>query len=224
MKLSGSKKIILLGLILLIIAGMVVVALKGFNVSLILEQHEAINVMIGKEINIKDVKQICNEVFKDKKVVLRTIDFFNDSVNINVESVTDEEKNELVSKLNEKYGTELTIDDLKVISISNVRIRDFVRPYIKPVIISVVLIIAYLIIRFRKMKTIQLLGKLFGIILLTEAAIASVIAIARIPISPLIINLMTVVAVVELLIYINKQENRTELTEKAKEKQIEENS
>ena len=40
MKLSGSKKIILLGIILLIIAGIVVVALKGVKVSLVLQQHD----------------------------------------------------------------------------------------------------------------------------------------------------------------------------------------
>ena len=34
MKLSGSKKIILLGLILLIVDGITIIVLKGFNVSL----------------------------------------------------------------------------------------------------------------------------------------------------------------------------------------------
>ena len=64
MKLSGSKKILLLGIILLIIAGIVVVALKGVKVSLILQQHEEINVYIGKPTDINDVKSICKEVFK----------------------------------------------------------------------------------------------------------------------------------------------------------------
>ena len=61
MKLSGLKKIILLGIILLIIAGIVIVALKGINVSLILQQHESINLLIGKPVEIKDVQNICNE-------------------------------------------------------------------------------------------------------------------------------------------------------------------
>lgn len=201
---NGSKKIILLGLILLIIAGIVVVALKGFNVSLMLEQHEAVNIVIGKEININDMKNICNEVFKDKKVVVRTVDLFNDSVNISLEAITDEEKSELVNKINEKYGTEITVEELTVSSISNVRIRDLVRPYIKPIVISVVIIVAYLIIAFRKMKTFEVLGKIFLIILLTEATLASIIAIIRIPMSPVIVNLMAVIAVIELLIYINR--------------------
>ena len=70
MKLSGSKKIILLGIILLIIAGIVVVALKGVKVSLLLQQHEEINIYIGKPTELKDVKNICKEVFGEKQFVV----------------------------------------------------------------------------------------------------------------------------------------------------------
>lgn len=214
MKLDGNKKIILLGLILLIIAGIVVVALKGFNVSLILQQHESVNLVIGKEIDLKDIKSICNEVFGNKKVVLRNVELFNDSVNINVESITNEEKEGLVNKINEKYGTEITVEGLTVNSNSNVRIRDLIKPYFKPVILSIVLIIVYLIIRFRKENVLSVLGNIAGIIVLTEAALASIIAIVRIPLSPIMINLMTVVAIIELLVYINKKENSSKVEEK----------
>ncbi len=207
MNFSGSKKIILLGIILLIIAGIVVVALKGVNVSLILQQHESINLLIGKEVERKDIKDICKEVFQNKNVVVRNLELFDDSVNISVESITDEEKNDLVQKINEKYGTTFTSDDLTIQSNSNIRVRDLVRLYVKPVIISVILIIVYMIIRFRKVNALKLLGKIFGIVILTEALIASIIAIVRVPLSPVMINLMAVVAVVELIIYINKQEN-----------------
>ncbi len=210
MKLSGSKKIILLGLVLLIIAGIVIVALKGFNVYIMLEQHESINMVIGKEINLNDIKNICKEVFGNKTVVVRSVEFFNDSFNINVQSITDEEKANLVNKINEKYTTDFKAEDISVVKVSNVRIRDLVRPYIKPVIASVIVIIAYLIIRFRKMNTFKLLGKLFAIIALTELSLASIIAIARVPVSPVIVNLMTVIAVVELVLYINKQEKEYE--------------
>ena len=41
MELKGNKKILLLGMVLLIVAGIIVVALKGFKVSLILQKHES---------------------------------------------------------------------------------------------------------------------------------------------------------------------------------------
>lgn len=208
MKISGSKKIILLGIILLIIAGIVVVALKGVKVSLILQQHEELNIYIGKPTDIKDMKDICKEVFKDKNFVVRDLDVFNDAYSINVESVINEEKDELINKVNEKFGVNITSDDISEKNVSNIRIRDIVKLYIKPVLISTVLIAAYLVIRFRKESAIKLLGKICGIILLTEAMIFSVIAVIRIPLSATMINLMAVIALIELCLYINKLENK----------------
>lgn len=208
MKLSGSKKIILLGIILLIIAGIVVVALKGVKVSLVLQQHEEINIYVGKPTELKEMKSVCKEVFGDKQFVLMDIDTFNDAYSINVESFTNEEKQALLTKVNEKFEVELTEEDISEKTLSNIRVRDMVKPYVKPVIISVLLIIVYMIIRFRKEKVAKLLGKIFGIVILTEAVIFSIIAIARIPLSATMINLMAVIAVVELCIYINKLENK----------------
>lgn len=208
MKLSGSKKIILLGIILLIISGIVVVALKGVKVSLVLQQHESINFFVGKEVNLEDVKIICKEVFKDKAVVVRGVDTFEDAININVESITNEEKSSLIDKMNEKYGTSFVTEEVTVNSNSNIRVRDMVKPYVKPVIISTVLVIVYMIIRFRQMNAIKMLGKIFGIIVITEAVIASLIAVCRIPLSATMINLMAVIAVVQLIVYLNKLESQ----------------
>lgn len=208
MKLSGSKKILLLGIILLIIAGIVVVALKGVKVSLTLQQHETVKVYIGKKVELKEFKNICKEVFDNKTVSIRENEYFNESFTINLETITDEEKTKLVEKINEKLGTELAVESLEINTASNIRIRDIVKPYFKPVIISTVLIIVYMIIRFRKMSAIKLLAKIFGIIILTEAVIFSLIAITRVPLSPTIINLMAVIAVIELIVYINKIEKK----------------
>lgn len=208
MKLSGSKKIILLGIILLIIAGIVVVALKGVKVSLLLQQHEEINIYVGKPTELKDIKNICKEVFGEKQFVVLDIDTFNDAYSINVESLTNEEKQALIAKINEKFTVELSEGDVSEKTLSNIRIRDIVKPYIKPVIISVLLMVVYMIIRFRKESVVKLLGKIFGIVILTEAVIFSVIAIARIPLSATMINLMAVIAIIELCAYINKLENK----------------
>ena len=140
MKLSGNKKIILLGMILLIIAGIVVVALKGVKVSLTLQQHEAINIYVGKNIEIKEIKDICKEVLGKKAFTLRRIDVFNDAVTLNIESITNEEKEAIISKISEKYGIEMNENNISDRTISNVRVRDMVGVYIKPVIISTILI------------------------------------------------------------------------------------
>lgn len=203
MKLSGTKKILLLGLILIIIAGIVVVTLKGVNVSLLYEQHETVNLVIGKEVNINDIKNICKEVFNDKEVIVRKVELFDDAININVESMTDEEKQNLVDKVNEKYETQFTVDSINVKVIPKVRIRDTVRPYIVPLVIATIAIVAYMVIRFRKIKIIKLLGKIVAIILLTEAIVTSIVTIARIPVTPVLINVMFAVAILELVLYVD---------------------
>lgn len=199
------KKIIILGLSLLILAGIVVVLFKGFNVNFMLEQHEVIEFVIGKDFEMSDVKEICKEVFGDKKVVLKTVEVFDDSVSINVESITDEEKESLIEKLNEKYGTEKTVDDVEVQTVANVRIRDWVKPYIKPIIVSGIIILAYIAILFRTQNLVKLLLKIVGVIAVTMAVILSIIAIFRIPLSPIYITCMLAIALIELMVYINKK-------------------
>ena len=44
-----NKKVVILGLSLLILAGIVVVLFRGFNVNFLLEQHEVIEFVIGKD-------------------------------------------------------------------------------------------------------------------------------------------------------------------------------
>ena len=205
MKLSTSKKILLLGLILLIIAGVIVIALKGLNVSLMFKDHETVNLYIGKEIDYNEFKNLCKEIFGDKKVVLRRVELFGDSISINVSSITDEEKENLANKINEKYvdedGDKYTAENITVRSVPKVRIRDIIRPYVKPVLISAVLILAYMLIKFRKMKAYELLGKIALILIVSEIALISFIAIVRIPVTSIVINLMFVMAVIELVVY-----------------------
>ena len=201
-----SKKILLLGLILLIIAGVVIIALKGLSVSLMFRTHESINLYLEQKVNYSEFQDICKEVFGNKRFVLRKIELFEDALNLNVESITDEEKETLVSKINEKYEKEYTSDDLTVNKIPNVRIRDIIRPYIKPVVISAILIIAYMLIRYRKSSVIEIIGKLLLLLILTETSLLSAIAIVRIPISAVTINLMLAVAIIELVIYNYRRE------------------
>ena len=206
-----NKKVGLLALVLLVIAGLVVVLLKGFNVSLMSRQHESLDIVLAQSFEMKDMKEICNKVFGNKKYVVRTIEVFSDAVNINVESATDEEKQNLITEINNKYGLNLTTENITVRVNSNVRIRDMVIPYVLPGFVSMVLITIYLIIRFRKLNAFKMLGSVYGFILITLAVIASIVAIARIPFSSLIVNLMAVSCIVELVIanaYLEKNYNK----------------
>lgn len=200
-----NKKLLILGLSLLILAGIVVVLFRGFNVNFMLEQHEVIELVIGKDFEMKDVSNICKEVFGNKRVVLKTVEVFDDSVSINVESITNEEKENLVNKLNEKLGIDKKVEDIEVKTVANVRMRDWLKPYIKPICISAVIIIAYIAIKFREENIFKLLSKIIIIVAVTIASILSVLAIFRVPMSPFYIMCLTWIALIEVMIYINKK-------------------
>ncbi len=205
---SVNKKILYLAMILLILAGIVVVALKGFKVDLMLERHESVNFLIGKDFSVREVKDICKEVFGGKYTVVRKVEIFSDTVNINASTITDEEKEKLVSKMNEKFGTTIEAGNLAVKTTPNVRIRDMVRPYIVPVMITIIIIAAYIVIKFRNMNMAKLLVKLIAILVLSEAMVSSLVAIMRIPFSGLVVNLMAVLAIIEVIAYINSLEKK----------------
>ena len=205
-----NKKVVILGLSLLILAGIVVVLFRGFNVNFLLEQHEVIEFVIGKDFEMKDVKDICDEVFGDKKVVLRTIEVFNDAVSINVESITNEEKENLVTKLNTKFGTTKTVDEVKIETVSNVRMRDWIKPYIQPIAISGVIILAYIAAKFREENLVKMLAKIIAIVAVTMLSILSILAIFRVPMSPIYIMGLTAIALIELMMYINSYEKKEE--------------
>lgn len=205
-----NKKVVILGLCLLIIAGIVVVLFKGFNVNFLLEQHEVIEFVIGKDFEMKDVRDICNEVFKDKKIVLKTVEVFDDAVSINAESITNEEKENLVNKLNEKFGTTKSVDEVTIETVANVRMRDWIKPYVQPIAISTVVILAYIAARFREENLLKLLAKIVAIILITILSLLSVLAILRVPMSPIYVMGLTAVAIIELMFYINTHEKKEE--------------
>ena len=70
---------------------------------------------------------------------------------ITVRESNDDQLNNLVTKINEKYETSLTKDDLTVVEIPHYRGRDLMANYVWPIAISAALIIVYEAIRFRKL-------------------------------------------------------------------------
>lgn len=208
---KNSQKILILGLILLIIAGMIVVSLKGFNVSFLFGKHEAIELKFDTEIPIKTIEQISQEVFQDKQWAVKKLEVFGDSVQINVASITDEEKANLINQINEKLGTDKTLEDLKITSVSNKRIRDVFKPYIQPMLLSFGIVFIYMLVRFRKINGVKIILVFLAKVILTEVILFCVVAILRIPVSDLFVNVAMIIAVAELVWAIAKCEEKLEL-------------
>ena len=205
-KTKMKNKILYILIAIIIIAGIVVGCTAKFKFSLAYDDSNRIEVYIGKEYTKNDIKAIAEEVFGTKDVLIQKVEFFNDTVTITVRNYNDDQLNNLATKINEKYGTSLTKDNLTVVQIPHYRGRDIMANYLLPIGISAVIIIAYEAIRFRKLCVIKTVLKLVIWPVIIEALYLSILAITRIPISYYTLPLGIIIAVLTLTVITYKNE------------------
>ena len=197
-QLIKSKQLKIVLIVLIIIAGIAMIAVKGFNFDLKYQDTQRVELYLETEFNISDIKQITNEVFGNQKVMIQKVEVFEDSVSITTTSISDEQKNNLITKINEKYGTELKAEDIQIEDIAHTRGRDIIKPYIIPFAIAVIATLVYIGIRYYKSSTVKVVLKSIGILLLSQVLLFSVIAITRIPIGRLTIPMVILVYLLTL--------------------------
>ena len=193
-----SKQLKIILMLLVIIAGIVMIAVKGFNFDLKYQDTQRVELYLKTEFNTSDIRQITNEVFGNQKVMIQKVEVFEDSVSITTTSISDEQKSNLITKINEKYGTELTAEDTTVEDIGHTRGRDIIKPYIIPFAIAVIIVLIYLGIRYYKLSIAKVIAKSIGIMALAQILLFSVIAITRIPIGRLTIPMVILVYLLTL--------------------------
>lgn len=196
---SKKTKILSIIILLIIIAGIIVIVAKGFNFDLRYEKSQKIELYLEKEFEISDIKSITNEIMPGKQVIIQKVEVFEDTVSITAEEITDEEKGNLIAKINEKYRTELSADSVAIENIPHTRARDIIKPYVWPFIIATVIILAYMAIRYHKLGSIKVITKTIGINLISQLVLMSIIAIARIPFGRLTIPLILAVYLLTMI-------------------------
>lgn len=191
-----KKKILYIIFIIICIIDIVITVSKGLNVGLY--YGEGYNITFTESnINLKDIRSIAKDVF-GKEFVVQKVEFFNDSCMIKVKNVNDDQINNLCTKLNEKYSSELKSSDIKIEHISNVRIRNIVEPYIIPSILSLLIILGYYAMRFRGAS------EMFGLVktmIICDVLLYSVYAIGRLPVNVLTMPMSIVIYVLVVLGY-----------------------
>ena len=96
---------------LIIIIGIALGILKGLNYSLEYQANQKIELYIGKVVDRKDIEEISNNVFGKNENKVQIVEIFNDMVAITVKDSNDEQIENFVNAINEKYGVEYTKDD-----------------------------------------------------------------------------------------------------------------
>ena len=195
---SQKTKIIALLLILIVIVGTIITFTTGLNFDLKYQNSNRIELHINKEFEISDVKQITDEVI-GSDAIIQKIEVYEDSIGIIAKEITEEQKTSIVEKINEKYGTELSAEQIEIESIPNTRGRDIIKPYITPFIISTLIILAYMGIRYHKLGFVKTILKTSIVLVIAQLFLLSIFAITRIPVGIFTISIVLVMYFASLI-------------------------
>jgi len=175
----------------------------------------------GKDFSDEDVTNILNKInekygtkYTLKNLKLKEIiDKYNLS---DVKNMKDKEVKEVISKVKDEYGLDFTKEELSDTKSIKVAIRDVkgfdldilstIKKYALPLILVIAFILLYMEIRafsYDKLIFIKVLLKL----IITEGCLIAVVAIIRLPINDLVVTALTIIGLLELIMFNFKNEN-----------------
>ena len=204
---NKKVKIIAILSIIIIIAGIIMIMTKGYNFDLKYSDSKRILLNVGTTFNNQDIKSITDEVLGNQKVMIQKVEVFEDAVSITAEEITEEQKTNLINKMNEKYGTTTKAEDIEITTIAHTRGRDIIKPYIVPFLIATIIIVIYMMIRYYKLNAFKVLLKTVCMVIYTQIMLFSIIAITRIPIGRLTIPMVLTVYILTLVGCTSRFEN-----------------
>ena len=193
-----NKKIIAIALIaLIILAGILVVSVWGFNKELKFAQGQKIEIYVGQKVDENKIKEIADDVLGMHNMV-QTIEIYQDMVTIKSPSITDEQRNSIVNKMKEIYEFEQTAEKTTIENVPATRIRDMYKQYVIPFVISGVLVAVYMGIRYYKKGILKVLATAIIVPVVAELLLLSWMAIVTIPIgrfTPVVVILVYIASI-----------------------------
>ena len=215
---TKKQKVVSIIIAVIIIAGAIVTGIMGLNYDLRYQETKKIELYISKDFEISDIKAITDEVMGKEPVIIQKVEIYEDSVSITAKDITDEQKQNIIEKINEKYETELSADSTQIQTIPHTRGRDIAKPYIAPFVIATVIILLYMAVRYRKIGIGKTLLKTILISVVAQATLLSVIAITRIPVGRLTIPMIVAVYMLTLVGLTTNFENKLEIKKEEENK------
>ena len=181
-----AKNIISVLIIIMIIFGIFMAVTKGINTGILYTEREQIGIFINSQFDITDIRKIAKDVFKDEDYILQKATIFEDTVIIQNEEITNEEKEQIVIKLNEKYGLDIKNEDITVEKIDARSLKEDLGKYILPSCISLILVIVYFAFRFKKLGCVRTNVRFVTTIIFAELLYLSILSISQIEIGRLL--------------------------------------
>ena len=217
-KISMKMKIVLAVIILTIIVGVTMITTIGFKFDLEHEKTNQISLYLEKEFEINDIKKITDEMLKDKEVLIQKVEVFEDTVSIISKQISEEEKTNIINKVNEKYGLEIKTETVEIENIPHTRGRDIVKSYMLPFGVSSLLILGYMAIRYKKQNMVKVILKSVVVIAIVQVLVFCIMAIVRIPIGIATLPLIIIGYLISILGLSNYFENKDKIIKEEAEK------
>lgn len=208
------KKLIYAILACIIIAGVVITLTIGLKVDLIYSKNAEIDIYVEKVVNIEEIRAIAKEVFPNEKVMVNQIELFEDMVAITVTDRADEnlkdQIEQLKTKINEKYGSDIETADITIIHNPKVKLSSVIKPYIAPIAISAVIILVYVIVRYRKLGIIKTALSYLLYTGAVQVVFFGVLAISRFPINRFVVPVVLMLYIITITALSFKNEKKLE--------------
>ena len=200
-------KIIFIALVaLVILIGIVVVGIWGYNKELKFEKSQSIDIYVEQKVDESKIKNIVHEALGNANYTVQTVEIYKDMVTIRSEQITEEQKNNIVNKLKENYEFKQTAEETTINTVPATRIIDMYKGYILPFTISGILVLVYMVIRYYKKGILKVLARTVAIPVFGELFLLSVIAITRIPVGRFTPILVIGMYIAAILIVIKENE------------------
>ena len=206
MKKKNIKIIAIAIMSLVILAGIVVVGIFGFNKELRYGQGQVINVYVEQMVDVTNIKKLVNECLAGKTNMVQTVEIYQDYVTIKAKEITEEQKNNIVNKIKENYEFSQTAEDTTIENVAATKYIDIYKKYIVPFAVSGVIVLAYIVIRYHKKGILKVLGRTIIIPVFGELFLLSIIAITRIPVGRNTPELVIAMYITSIMMVIRENE------------------
>ena len=213
---NSKNKLIYSVICLIIVVGTIVALSAGFNVEKNYKHNQKIEIDLGREVELDKISQITDEVFGKNKATVQIVEIYNESVQISAVEISEEQKNNVVEKINNLYKAEnatetqisseteniedqvhtedtqtevaqtseslIDASTVKIITIGDVKVWDVVKPYIFPIIITLIVTLVYVAVKNWKNDGIKKVLTLVISAIVAELTLFALFAIVRFPI------------------------------------------
>lgn len=195
----SKNKIITIIVSLIIVVGIIITLTAGFNANMMTKEHKAIELNLGKEFKVEELKEITNAVFNGPKVEIEKVEIYGEQVLISTNDITEEQKTDLISKINEKYGTELKAEDVTIQTVPKANLKDYLTPHIVEFVVATILVVIYACVRYKKLGFLKVaIQTVLGIVIF-EMLVFSLLVITRILVGANLVPVMFVTYVMAIL-------------------------